>query len=551
METYNQDCKKRVRKEALTYAIRILTTKRFSSTIAAPTQLRTIANAVEREFIETNVMLGLKDETIKRWEKFYKATVGTKKRSEIRIAYLCGPEPENDLDIMLKNGVLPENIWAFENDNNCFECAKSKIISSKNPYLKIVKRDIKSFFQTSHIVFDIIYLDFCSTLLNKDNIDVLTTLFNCHALSPLGVLITNFSYSNVSEDTNTYKKIQSFVSHYLYHKSFLESEYKTSGNIQEGPISLGFSCPECNSKCYSNMKKEIPDEMRDFCVPFSKRVKKKTEEYYGQCITRFLMDLPSSIIPSQRLFSSDESIKNIFGKKTDLQKCLEKYIQEDYLPDNTKLSLENIYAFLCDNEDWTGKIMYDIYTNCQKELNVFLQKINISNKKNEINEMIKNMFLLELLIYENSKNIDEQKTTFSDFAKKWRSVIKTEFSFCDVFMFHQILEVLLAQITVPYFCKIDKTRRWTYKAKQHKMFTDLLVFDQARYIIDWLPTPEMISEYNFDLQVELSIRYLLDAFSKNNFYFLTHLFCGCNVVSRTSENSPELLKRKHLIPQSR
>ena len=161
METYKQNCKQKVRNEALRYAIRALTTERFSSTIAAPTQVSNIANAVEREFLETDVMLGLKDETIKRWEKFYKATVGTKKRFELKIAYLCGPEPENDLEIMLQNGVIAENIWAFEKDSSCFENAKRKILLSKYPYLKIVKRDIKAFFQTTNIVFDIIYLDFC------------------------------------------------------------------------------------------------------------------------------------------------------------------------------------------------------------------------------------------------------------------------------------------------------------------------------------------------------------------------------------------------------
>ena len=164
-----------------------------------------------------------------------------------------------------------------------------------------------------------------------------------------------------------------------------------------------------------------------------------------------------------------------------------------------------------------------------------------------MSNMIKNLLLFELLIYENANDVNKHEVSLGDFCKNWRNVIKTEYSFCDVFLFHQILEVLLAQISVPYYCKIDKIKRWTYRAKQHKMFTDLIIYDQARYIIDWLPTPEMISDLNFDLQIELSTRYLLDAFSKNNFYFLSHLFCGCNVVQRTDKNTPMLLKRKHIF----
>jgi len=546
METYKQNCKQRIRKEALRYAIRALTTERLFSTIAAPTQILNIANAVEREFLETNIMFGLKDETIKRWEKFYKANVGAKKRFELKIAYLCGPEPENDLEIMLQNGVIAENIWAFESNSRCFENAKYQILLSKYPYLKIVKRDIKAFFQTTNIVFDIIYLDFCSTLLQ--NVDVLTTLFDCHVLSPLGVLITNFSFSDKKEDVQTYNKTQSFVSNYLYYKGFIEAEYRQFGDMVEGPMSQGFSCPECNEICRTGVYSgDAPEEMQEFCNPFSSTVKKKTAEYYGQCITRFLMDLPSSIIPSQRLFINSDTLKNIFGKRSSLQACFEKFIKEFYKPDDSNISVENLCGFLVDDDNWTGKTMYDLYMNYGGTFNDFLQQINISNKKNEINNMIKNLLLFELLIYKNADGVGEHETSFGDFCKNWRNVIKTEYSFCDVFLFHQILEVLLAQIVVPYYCNVGKTKRWTYRAKQHKMFTDLFIYDQARYIFDWLPTPEMISNLNFDLQIELSIRYLLDAFSKNNFYFLSHLFCGCNVVQRTDENTPTLSKRKHIF----
>lgn len=549
METYKQKVKNRVRNEALTSAIRALTTKRTCSTIASPTQLHDVAMGILREYPKNKVVYSLKDDTVKRWEKFYRASIGSKKRTELRIAYLCGPEPNNDLEVMLKSGVLPENIWAFENDSNCFKRAKQEILSSKYPYLKIVKRSIKEFFQTTSIVFDIVYLDFCSTLIDEKNVEIVTALFNYHVLAPLGVLITNFSLSEKQQNINTYKKIVSFSSNYLYRKECLEVGYRQSGIVSEGAMSSGFSCPECYKKCSSVVSDDKTGELQKDCLPFTRLVLKKTEEFYGQCITRFLMDIPTTIIPSQRLFGNPTVTSSILGQYKELKALFDNYIKSYYKTDRDR-SLENTYEMLSDDNDWTGKTMYDLHMNYNNSFDRFLMSINISSKKNRFVELIEQLFQYELFVFENGSNNDIIKTSLAKFNKQWSKTIKTKYHFCDIFLFHQILEVLLAQISVPYFPKIDQIKRWTYKAKEHKMFTDLIVFDQARYIMDWLPTPEMISDLNFDLQVELSIRFLLDAFAKNNHYYLTNLFFGCNVLPCTDQNLKILSKRKHVISRN-
>ena len=283
MEAYTQNSKNKVRKEALTYAIRALTCYRYSSTIAMPMQIRKIGDlALYNKNYQSEIIYQLSDTTVKSWEKFYKASIGTKKRYEIKIAYLCGPEPENDLDIMIKEGILPQNVWAFENNNENFNNAKDQILSSKYPYLKIVKRNIKDFFQSTSITFDIIYLDFCSTLLDKANIDVLTTLFYNHVLSPLGVVITNFSFSNYIDNKSTHKNILSFSSNYLYFKDFLEVKYREEGNYTEGANALPYSCPECNTECKSQMNSEVQEMNNDYdlgdeCNPFINAVRKRSE----------------------------------------------------------------------------------------------------------------------------------------------------------------------------------------------------------------------------------------------------------------------------------
>ncbi|MCD6184208.1 MAG: hypothetical protein J7K84_00230 [Deltaproteobacteria bacterium] len=37
-----------------------------------------------------------------------------KKPENLKVAYLSGPNPENDLRVFCEAGILPENIWAFE-----------------------------------------------------------------------------------------------------------------------------------------------------------------------------------------------------------------------------------------------------------------------------------------------------------------------------------------------------------------------------------------------------------------------------------------------------
>lgn len=550
METYSQNSKNRVREEALKYAIRSLTRDRYSSTIAPVTQIRNIVDSALFHYPEQSYLISqLNDEIIYTWEKFYKASIGSKKRYELKVAYLCGPEPENDLNIMIKEGVLPQNVWAFENDNATFENAKHQILRSKYPYLKIVKRNIKDFFQSTSITFDIIYLDFCSTLLDKANIDVLTTLFYNHILSPLGIVITNFSFSNYKDNKLTYKNILSFSSNYLYFKESLETKFRENGDCSEGPTILSYSCPECENECKSQMNS---DDFDDFCNPFINAVKKRPEEYYGQCITRFLFDLPSSIIPSQQLFENSNQLSGIIGNEIKLPNALiYNLFSNDENPETKTLhDVPNLLNFLVeesfDVNDWPAKSVYSLYK--KTKFNNFLQKINISNKKDQYIDLIKKLFFHELFVSENATQIlDFEETSLGDFKNKWSDIIQSKNSFCDVFLFHQLIEILLAQIAVPYFPNIEKTKRWTYKARQHRMFTDLIIFDQGRYLMDWIPTPEMLSELNFDIQTELSTRFILDSFAKNNGYFLNNLFFGGNVVPIDEINFKTMRKRKHII----
>jgi hypothetical protein len=49
--------------------------------------------------------------------------IGNKKASELQVLFLSGPEPLNDLEIMMELGIRPENVWAVESDKEMFDHA--------------------------------------------------------------------------------------------------------------------------------------------------------------------------------------------------------------------------------------------------------------------------------------------------------------------------------------------------------------------------------------------------------------------------------------------
>jgi hypothetical protein len=54
---------------------------------------------------------------------------GEKKPGDLRVLYLAGPSPLNDLRIALDEGVRIENIWAVESDANLYAKGRDSLIA--------------------------------------------------------------------------------------------------------------------------------------------------------------------------------------------------------------------------------------------------------------------------------------------------------------------------------------------------------------------------------------------------------------------------------------
>lgn len=520
MKNYHENEKIIVRKEALTNTIKYLTKDRFETTIAYKSYLKDAKEALINKSLTGggygDIAYSLTDETIKRWENFYESIVQQKKPSELKIAYLCGPNPLNDLQIMIDLGVLPENVWAFELGHNEYSNAVMETLNSEYPYLKIIKGDMSIFLEYSPMKFDIIYFDACAPLPSPSSktLKSLVAIFKNHKLNSPGALITNFSLPTEEQDKHTRESIAKIVGAYLHPKAFLEDNDDDSeqASIKDGAEAYGhiYEDEEWGQIIYSDL-----------------------ENYYGQYLTRIINDIASVIVPYQKIFNSKEFLKIFFKDIFDKN-------SQDKLTKELKEKLYNFTHFTYDEEGGYGG---DIYVDSM--LYSILVSIHYIDDLDEKNKFFKSFFN-ELSILKN-KNMfvdaisfifyifdqgDGQENYYSDSLKvlsnNWNAF--SRHYLCDVFLFHQLKELLARQLCVPYHLNIEKTNRWTYKAKETQMFTDLLVFDECRYLYDWMPTLDMLEANLNNIDMELSIRLILDSVSKHTLYYNKEYFFGTSAL---------------------
>jgi len=520
MKNYHEKEKIIVRKEALTNAIKYLTKDRFETTIAYKSYLKDAKEALINKSLDGggygDIAYSLTDETIKRWENFYESIVQQKKPSELKIAYLCGPNPLNDLQIMIDLGVLPENVWAFEFGHNEYDNAVMETLNSEYPYLKIIKGDMSIFLEYSPMKFDIIYFDACAPLPSPSSktLKSLVAIFKNHKLNSPGALITNFSLPTEEQDKHTRESIAKIVGAYLHPKAFLEDNDNDSeqASIKDGAEAHGYiyEDKEWGQIVYSDL-----------------------ENYYGQYLTRIINDIASVIVPYQKIFNSKDFLKIFFKDIFDKN-------SQDKLTKELKEKLYNFTHFTDDEEGGYGgdiyvdSMLYSILVSIH-----YIDDLDAKNKffKSFFNELSilknKNMFVdaISFIFYIFDQG-DGQENYYSDSLKvlsnNWNAF--SRHYLCDVFLFHQLKELLARQLCVPYHLNIEKTDRWTYKAKETQMFTDLLIFDECRYLYDWMPTLDMLEANLNNIDMELSIRLILDSVSKHTLYYNKEYFFGTSAL---------------------
>lgn len=465
--SYDQPEKKQARWRALCHAVESLTTYRDSSPVVTLDHFRRGMKYVCDELEQTNkaglTCFPYPHEQVKEkseaFVELHGTRVGKRKANELQVLFLSGPEPMNDLEVMLELGIRAENVWAVEADKEIFDQAVESLFVSGYG-IKIYRGSLKQFFEVVPQQFDIIYFDACGSLPNSkpSTLDVLRQLFERQRLTPLGLLITNFSQAN-----------------------------------QDGH-SLDLWARRLGSWFFTR------DGWEDFKNDYWKHVSEHLDDYYSNFVTRFVIEFGGLLMPWWRVAALDgarrEYYSAAFSERIDLQPLHEERLTlespteamffQDSFPEYRRV-LELVQGML-PNDDPLRRIFFDDALNKVKLSDAVWLAYALRNCDDP----------------GFSATADLNKKLCSEMAvhalNSFHWVDQGSRIFCDVPCSHLLADLLLGLYGFPYHCNVAKQRRWRYLAsgKSTPMYLDVFVLDQARYFYDLVPTlPLLVDRLRF------------------------------------------------------
>lgn len=474
---YDQNEKNQIREETLKYIIGMLSDNRGQSACVRENYTRNLYNWIttqDYDIKSKEISNKISINYIDLWEDFHKSFVGIKRRSDLTVCYLSGPQPMNDFKVLVNNGIHPHNIWAFEVDKGTYKSALQSIDASDFPMLKLHKGSIEQFFLTTPKKFDIVYLDFCGAIPGSQHTTrIIASLFKYQRLNSPGALITNIAMPDITKEIEE-DKYSDVISSYLSTKDYLEDE---NGKI-------------------------IENKLKDPLV-FKAKVKGNFELFYSQFITRQIMDIATITIPWSRLASS--TLWSRYFNKSARDITIEKKRAKEL---SLSKSLENINMLKETSRNFGLKWIDELFgypepTSSSELINCY------ESLKSNSNHYTSNMI----------KIID-------DFPYKDKM-----FQFCDKPSKNLVFDMLINQLSYPMHYNTRSIIRRQYQAKKTKMFTDCFIFDEARYIYEWLPTIDLINNAFDNIPQQLTYRFALDGLVKSRMYYNPEYFFSGSVVS--------------------
>jgi hypothetical protein len=493
---YKQQVKDKSRRLLWSHAVKSLTAQRTKNQILNERYVRRLWNYCfkERLFKFTSIS-SANAKILDDWILFAQQCYGAKTPAELRIAYLCGPEPENDLKVLLELGIRIENVWAFENDNQLFKNAISSI-KDNYPTLKIFNGRIDTFLSISPAKFDIIYLDFTGPLFSPSSkpYQAIHSVFDHQSLSELGVLIVNSCLPEKTDESID------FLSSYYFNQQFLEStvlsdhpELDHDGSYGEGADAYGFS------------KSQI------------KRIIEKNFWFaYSAFATHYPIFYANLIQPAHHVLKNPLVKKRLFEIKEEaLDEIDQKYFnREEIILEWTEYAFYNFLQSLGD------------YRSAREWSKYFNSNAHGASR----DSAVRYVYMLRDAVYGDFVHL------LSDSLKKSISEINNSIPdikggrFCDVPMIHLWLELAVNQLGYPNHTNIKNHKRFSYKAKENEMFVDVFTFDKCRALYDWLPMIEYYGKDLSNIERQMITRICMDAIGKHRLYILDALYFGSALI---------------------
>lgn len=494
MYTYNQPTKMKARHLVIQNAVENLTLNRQSSAIVQRNYVRSVYDYFQskEEISDTKKEIGEIDfKYIIDWEKLHDVKVKKKSPEELTVCYLCGPEPDNDFKEFTNLGILPQNIWAFENNKSCYDAALKTYEQGMYPQPRIIKQKIDSFFINTPKTFDIVYFDACSTLISEQHsLKSIRTLFQYNRLESIGVLITNFSAPDLSADNQELCKLIAF---YLYFKKENAEQIKLNDkNI-------------CNIE-YSQLLQQV---------------KNNFDKYYSDFISYVIRDLGSVLVPIQKI-NTNTYFSKLFKKNADQ---VENYSSLFQQAKNNNLAKMIFSAKFLQDNDVHSKI-FDLFFNDIGSLDDLFD-----------------CFKVLIKMQQGTINIDNSLKEITDYFESGQI-----YNFLDTVHRNMFFDIVLNQLTYPMHYNNKNNYRYNYIAKHNHMYMDLTVFDECRYIYEWLPAMHQIKSAFLNKSWQYVFRFALDGLVKSRKDYNNELFFQGTVISeREKQFSTAKIKSREKI----
>jgi hypothetical protein len=500
MRSYKQPVKDRVRKRLLSRAVELLTKQRHRTPIVVPRELRVLVDFALHtlEGMGWNSpqqgVLGELDE----WLNWQSARIQRRKPEELRVIYLCGPEPLNDLRVLLSLGINPHNVWAVESNEQAFRSAVSELDKADVP-VKMHQGPLAQFFERVQETFDIAYIDATRPILGgkPSALAPVLELLRSSRLEELSVLITNFAEVPTAIDERArYSRVMT---------EFFRFRYNDVPAIlfREG------------------VDPAISQYEGSHMLP---AVEASPDAVYSDFVSRLIIDLARSWIPSAR------GLRAIEQQYLSDASIAQSAIKAAYSPDLTGTTVGEVLLSSGDaNLSPSSYPLVSFVRGLQQltppdPLGQHLGNL-LFTAKNAF-DLNKSAALLDKIIEGHWKLASEE--LLRAISTPWFDE-KNPFS-CDLPLPNLVVNSLLGIYGRPYFTSLRDSMRGRYKAKSTTMYVDMFVLDQCRYYFDWFPTVSQVPTRFRSIAFQILARCLMDRIWSSDKSPDAHPFRGSSVA---------------------
>lgn len=514
MKTYKQAVKDKSRTLIWQHAVESLTKKRDEARLLNSAYLSKLTGFVEQESGRIIDPLELYN-----YHHFLDITYGSRNVEELKVAFFCGPEPENDVDVLLSLGIRLENMYAFEQGKDEFKQAV-EALRGKYPQIKLYHGNIEDFAMMHNTIFDIVYLDFTGTLLSCYR--TICCVLDNNMLAPLGVLAVNTTYMDKTEENID------FLASYFYYDVFYEGCVYHGAKVDDVDKTFPKFGRMEGSSC---MGWETPDDLRPY-------IEANFELAYSAFQTDFINGYANITKPAYAVMSKVITQRRLLkvGKVKELLGYDKAYNQMDFDYFNEG---ENLFS-----------MKFRLSTN--DELKKFFKNPDNGRLMSRMDslkiwEMLMNSHYIRTYDLDGGKEIEGQEEPLyekldipSFLAEPLENSIgiiedalkpgKLPVYFCDVPMVHLWYEMIINSLGYPYHTNVKNHLRHSYTAKTRKMCVDVFTFDQCRGFYDWLPMIEYQSDYVKDFDKQMIVRMNIDAIAKHSLGIIEQQYYGSALV---------------------